>query len=267
MKRGCICNSVANDCPTEVFMKFAKLFLYSTILLSVMHCAELFQSKDKKDNTDAIYALLLNAGCTVTDVSAPSSGRKIDFTVCRGDANAALAASGFSSSSVSLSGGLVGTGSSSTVYTNASSLSSLGGDKKASIEIVYVLSQGDSSVDAILPSTTNLSGPGFHILPTTVNKIASNGTNSALATLSRTWSSTVSSEKTLCLEVHQESGNAHVFGWESACSVASRGTYQFEEDGVAADFGGDRIGLRINKATIKSITIYSSNIGTAGSFQ
>ncbi|MBM9591815.1 hypothetical protein JWG41_16070 [Leptospira sp. 201903075] len=247
-------------------MKFAKLFLFSTILFSVMNCAELFQSQDKKDNNDALFALLLNAGCTVTDVSSPSTGRKIDFTACRGDANAALAASGFSSSSVSLSGGLVGTGSSSTVYTNASSLSSLGGDKKASIEIVYVLSQGDSSLDAILPSTTNLSGPGFHILPTTVNKIATNGTNSALGT-PRTWSSSVSAEKTLCLEVHQESGNAHVFGWESACAAASRGTYQFEEDGVAADFGGDRIGLRINKATVKSITIYSSNIGTAGSFQ
>ncbi|TGL37812.1 hypothetical protein [Leptospira perdikensis] len=247
-------------------MKFAKLFLFSTILLSVMNCAELFQSKDEKDNNDALFALLLNAGCTITNVSAPTSGRKIDFTVCRGDANAALAASGFTSSSVSLSGGLVGTGSNSTVYTTSSSLSSLGGDKKASIEIVYVLSQGDSSVDAILPSTTNLGGPGFHILPTTVNKIASNGSNSALNT-PRTWSSSVSAEKTLCLEVHQESGNAHVFGWESSCSSANRGTYQFEEDGVSADFGGDRIGLRINKATIKSITIYSSNIGTSGSFQ
>lgn len=266
MKRGCICNSVANDSPTEVFMKFAKIFLFSTILLSVMNCAELFQS-DKKDNNDALYALLLNAGCTISDVSSPTSGRKIDFTTCRGDANAALAASGLSSSSVSLSAGLVGTGSSSTIYSNASSLSSLGGEKKASIEIVYVLSQGDSSIDAILPSTTNLSGPGFHILPTTVNKIASNGSNSAFGTLARTWTSSVSAEKTLCLEVHQESGNAHIFGWESSCSLANRNTYQFEEDGVAADFGGDRIGLRINKATIKSITIYSSNIGTAGSFQ
>lgn len=248
-------------------MKFAKLFLFSTILFSVMNCAELFQSKDKKDNNDALFALLLNAGCTVTDVSSPSSGRKIDFTACRGDANAALAASGFSSSSVSLSGGLVGTGSSSTVYTNASSLSSLGGDKKASIEIVYVLSQGDSSLSAILPSTTNLSGPGFHILPTTVNKIATNGVTSAFGTPPTPWASSVSAEKTLCLEVHQEGGNGHVFGWVSTCASADRANYQFQETNVAADFGGDRIGLRINKATVKSITIYSSNIGTAGSFQ
>ncbi|TGL90957.1 hypothetical protein EHQ68_05970 [Leptospira congkakensis] len=246
-------------------MKFAKLFLFSTILFSVMNCAELFQS-DKKDNNDALFALLLNAGCTVSDVSAPASGRKIDFTACRGDANAALAASGFSSSSVSLSGGLVGTGSSSTVYTTASSLSSLGGNKKASIEIVYVLSQGDSSIDAILPSTTSLNGPGFHILPTTVNKIASNGSNSALAS-PRSWVSSVSAEKTLCLEVHEESGAAHVLGWESSCATASRGSYQFEEEPVAANFGGDRIGLRINKATVKSITIYSSNIGTSASIQ
>ncbi|TGK87119.1 hypothetical protein EHQ24_05875 [Leptospira noumeaensis] len=246
-------------------MKFVKLILCSTILLSLMNCAELFQ-KDKKDNNDALFALLLNAGCTISDVSSPTSGRKIDFTACRGDANAALTASGFSSSSISLSGGLVGTGSTSTVYTNSSSLSSLGGDKKASIEIVYVLSQSDSSISAILPSTTNLSGPGFYISPTTVNKLTSNGSNSALTT-PRVWSSSVSAEKILCLEVHQESGNAHVFGWESSCAAANRGTYQFEEDGVAADFGGDRIGLRINKATIKSITIYSANIGTSGSFQ
>ncbi|MCW7481351.1 hypothetical protein [Leptospira kanakyensis] len=247
-------------------MKFVKLFLFSTILLSFLNCAELFQ-KDKNDNNDALFALLLNSGCTISDVSSPTSGRKIDFTTCRGDANAALAASGFSSSSISLSGGLVGTGSTSTVYTNSSSLSSLGGDKKASIEIVYVLSQGDSSITAILPSTTNLSGPGFHILPSTVNKIASNGSNSAFGTPPTPWSSSVSAEKTLCLEVHQESGNAHIFGWVSSCAAANRGTYQFEEDGVAADFGGDRIGLRINKATIKSITIYSANIGTSGSFQ
>lgn len=245
-------------------MKFAKLFLFSTILFSVMNCAELFQSQDKKDNNDALFALLLNAGCTVTDVSSPSSGRKIDFTACRGDANAALAASGFSSSSVSLSGGLVGTGSSSTVYTNASSLSSLGGDKKASIEIVYVLSQGDSSLSAILPSTTNLSGPGFYIMPTTVNKIATNGSNSAFGTTTPApWASSVSTEKALCLEVHQESSGAHILGWATSCALANRGTYQFDEDGVAADFGGDRIGLRINKATVKSITIYSNHIGTA----
>ncbi|XDD55355.1 hypothetical protein AB3N62_05980 [Leptospira sp. WS4.C2] len=248
-------------------MKFAKIFLFSTILLSVMNCAELFQS-DKKENNDALYALLLNAGCTISDVSSPTSGRKIDFTACRGDANAALAASGLSSSSVSLSAGLVGTGSSSTIYSNASSLSSLGGEKKASIEIVYVLSQGDSSIDAILPSTTNLSGPGFHIMPTSVNKITSNGGNSAFGGISPTpWASSVSSEKSLCLEVHQENSGAHILGWASSCALAIRGTYQFDEDGVTADFGGDRIGLRINKATIKSITIYSSHIGTSLSIQ
>ncbi|PJZ46156.1 hypothetical protein [Leptospira brenneri] len=248
-------------------MKFVKLFLFSIIALSVFNCAELFQN-DKKDNNDALFALLLNAGCTVTDVSSPVNGRKIDFTSCRGDANAALAGSGFSSSSVSLSGGLVGTGSSSTVYSTASSLSSLGGDKKASIEIVYVLSQGDSSIDAILPSTTNLSGPGFHIMPTSVNKLSVLGSNSAFGNPAPTpWASSVSAEKTLCLEVHEESGAAHVFGWAMSCATADRNAYQFSDDGVTANFGGDRIGLRIDKATIKSITIYTTTIGTAGSFQ
>lgn len=254
----------------EIFMIRFKLALISSILL-FSQCAELTGGNDKEDNTaeTLLLALSNNAVCPAgTAITAqPTNGTRFDFTQCSGPATAALKLAGFTASEVQLISGIVGGGNSSTIYTDASRLSSTGGEKKASVQITYILSASDSTIDVILPSTTSLSGPTFQITPGEIKKKSALGSTSSLAGKAGTWSSSVSQEKTLCLEVHNENG-AHVFGWEGNCSAVARGSYGFEEESVSGfDFSGDRIGLRINKATIKSLNIYSTNIGTAGSIR
>lgn len=266
MKRGCICNSVANDRQTEVDMKFLQPFMIISMLFAFGNCAELFSSKDKDNNEELILAILAGTRCPSSAVTTPTTGTRYDFANCSGDANLALAGSGFQASNVTLSGGLVGTSNNSTIVTNASSLSNTGGNKKASIEIVYQLNSASSTISALLPATTSFGGPGFLIQPTKADKIA-DGSSSAFGTAGAPWTSSVGQEKTLCLEVHEEGAGAHIFGWQGACSTVDRGTYQFEEEDVSVNLAGDRVALRINGATIKTLTIYNQSIGTAGSFR
>lgn len=257
MKRGCICNSVANDGRTEVVMKFLQSIFVCSVLFTLGNCAELFQSSKKNNNNDAILALLAGARCPSSAVTLPTQGTRFDFANCTGDVNTALAGSGFQASNVTLSGGLVGTGNNSTIVTTGSNLSNSGGAKKATIEIVYQLNSASSTVSAILPATTSLDGPGFLIRNTTLDLIGSGTFNVKSVT---PWSSSVGQDKTLCLEVHEE-GGAHVFGWERACANVNRSVFDFDATGVTANLGGDRVALRINGATIKSITIYNQYIG------
>jgi|GEM_PF-2398618 len=251
-------------------MNQLKLVLITSFLF-FSQCAELTGGKDKDDKTaeTLLLALSNNAVCsTGTAIAAqPTNGTRFDFTTCSGPATAALKLAGFTASEVQLIGGIVGGGNTSTIYRDSSSLSSTGGEKKASIQITYVLSATDSTIDVIMPSTTSFSGPTFQITPSEIKKKLATGVTSSLGGKAGAWTSSLSQEKTLCLEVHNENG-AHIFGWEGACSAVSRTTYGFEEEAVSGfDFSGDRIGLRINKATIKSLNIYSSNIGTAGSLK
>ncbi len=252
------------------YMKQLKLvFLISLIFLG--QCAELTGGKDSEDKTaeTLLLALTNNAVCpSGTAISAqPTNGTSYDFTQCSGTATAALKLAGFTATDLQLIGGIVGGGNSSTLVRDSSSLSSSGGEKKASLQITYVLSASDSTIDVVLPSTTSLSGPTFQITPGEIKKKSSTGATSSLGGKAGTWTSSLSQEKTLCLEVHNENG-AHIFGWEGPCSSVSRTSYGFEEEAVSGfDFSGDRIALRINKATIKSLNVYSSNIGTAGSLR
>ncbi len=251
-------------------MNQIKLLILSSFLL-FSQCAELTGGKDKEDNTAEVLLLALsnNAVCpSGTAITAqPTNGTRFDFTQCSGPATAALKLAGFTATDVQLIGGIVGGGNSSTIVRDSSSLSSTGGEKKASIQITYVLSATDSTIDVVLPSTTSLSGPTFQITPSDIKKKSALGVTSSLGGKAGTWASSLNAEKTLCLEVHNENG-AHIFGWEGACSSVARGTYGFEEESVSGfDFSGDRIALRINKATIRSLNVYSANIGTAGSFR
>lgn len=247
-------------------------FLFFSSLFLLGQCAELTGGKESEDNSaeTLLLALTNNAVCpSGTAIAAqPTNGTRYDFTQCSGPATAALKLAGFTASSdVQLIGGIVGGGNSSTIYRDSSSLSNSGGEKKASVQITYVLSNTDSTIDVVLPSTTSLSGPTFQITPGEIKKKSATGTTSSLGGKAGVWASSVSQEKTLCLEVHSENG-AHIFGWEGPCSSVSRTSYGFEEESVSGfDFSGDRIGLRINKATIKSLNVYSSNIGTSGSLR
>ncbi|TGL19206.1 hypothetical protein EHQ46_15565 [Leptospira yanagawae] len=247
-------------------MKFLQPFMIISMLFAFGNCAELFSSKDKDNNEELILAILAGTRCPSSAVTTPTTGTRYDFANCSGDANLALAGSGFQASNVTLSGGLVGTSNNSTIVTNASSLSNTGGNKKASIEIVYQLNSASSTISALLPATTSFGGPGFLIQPTKADKIA-DGNSSVFGDLTSTWASSVGQEKTLCLEVHEEGSGAHIFGWQGACSTVDRGTYQFEEEDVSVNLAGDRVALRINGATIKTLTIYNQSIGTAGSFR
>lgn len=271
MKRGCICNSVANDSPTEVFMKFAKLFLFSTILFSVMNCAELFQSKKKKDNTNALLAALFVApGCGSSAVSdASGNGTRYTFTGCSGDVTTTLRAFGFTANAVTFGGGLQGTSAGSTIVTNASSLSATGNDSKAGIEITYIMNQADSTVDAMIQTTPSFAGPGVQLSPTVAQWLDGAIAAPFLTTPSSPWSSSVGVPKTVCLEVHKENSNGHIFGWSIPCNLANRSTYEFEQEDATITGGitDGRIGLKINKAVIQSITIYTSVLGLNNSIQ
>lgn len=270
MKRGCICNSVANDGRTEVVMKFLKPIVLFLVLLALGNCAELFSSKEKDSNEDLILAALFaGPGCGPTAVSgAAGNGTKYNFAGCNGDANVVLSGFGFTVSGVSFNGGIQGTSNSSTIVTNASSLSETGNESKAGMEIVYVMSQSGSSIDAMLQTTSSLAGPGVRLSPTSAQWLNASVANAFGNKTGSPWASSVSVEKTVCLEVHKESGDAHIFGWSLPCNQVDRNNYEFEEKGATiTDFSGDRIGLRISNAVVKSVTIYSSPIGAIDSFR
>ncbi|TGL72248.1 hypothetical protein [Leptospira jelokensis] len=252
-------------------MKFLQPFMIVSMLVAFGNCAELFSSKDKDNNEELILAALLaGPGCGPTAVSGSAgNGTKYNFAGCSGDANTILSGFGFTVNGVTFNSGIQGTSSASTIVTNASSLSETGNESKAGIEVVYVMNQAGSSIDAMIQTTPSLAGPGVRLSPTSAQWLDAS-TASAFGTKAGSpWASSVSVEKSVCLEVHKESGKAHIFGWSVPCnSVADRGNYEFDqEDATITNFSGDRVGVRINNAIIKSITIYSTAIGTNGSFR
>ncbi|MCW7504543.1 hypothetical protein [Leptospira paudalimensis] len=244
-------------------MNFLKPILVFVVFVSLGNCAELFSSKEKDNNDVILAALLANSGtCGQSARSgAAGNGTRFNFFGCSGDATTTLLGLGFTAQNVTFNGGISGTSDASTIVTRASSLSSSGGSKKAGIEVTYVLNNASSTLKAILPGETNFNGPGFLISATTIQKLVDN-TSSAF-TKSATWGTSLGIEKTLCLEVHEESG-AHIFGWEGSCDSVNRSSYQFEQDSVTVNVNGDRVGLRLNNVIVKSMTIYSSVIGTSG---
>ncbi|TGN10086.1 hypothetical protein [Leptospira ilyithenensis] len=245
-------------------MKKLSIISLLTLILFAFNCAEF---KKKKDNDTSGLALLVLAGstaCPTSSVSSPSNGTSFDFTQCSGDAAAALKIAGFTVSNVVLSGGVVGTGTSSTIVADSSRLSNFGGEKKATIQLTYNLSASDSYLEVVMPSTTSLVGPTFQLTPTEIKKKNALGATSALGGTPGLWASSLAQDKTLCIEVHNENG-AHMFGWQGACANVNRGSYEFQEESVSGyDFSGDRVSFRLNKVNLKSVIIYSSTIGTAG---
>lgn len=263
MKRGCICNSVANDRQTEVVMKFLQPIIIFSILLTLGNCAELFSSKDKDNNNDAILAALLSNSGTCGQSArsgAAGTGTRYNFFGCSGDVTTTLLGLGFTAQNITFNGGLSGTSDASTIVTRGSSLSSSGGSKKAGIEITYVLNNASSILKANLPSEASINGPGFSIFATGANKLV-NDAASAFDDKPASWSSSVGVEKILCLEVHEEGTGAHIFGWEGSCDTVNRNSYQFEQEDVALAVSGDRVALKLNNVVVKSMTIYSSVIG------
>ncbi|MCZ8342787.1 MAG: hypothetical protein O9301_07130 [Leptospira sp.] len=247
-------------------MKFKSLVILS-VLAVFGNCAELFNS-GKDDNNDELLLLGLAAGqgCPTSAVTAPEAGTRINFEACAPlDTGLALSATGFQARSVTLSGGLVGTSGASNIVSLASRLSNVGGSKKATVEVVYRLNSATSWLAVHLIGTTNFNGPGFRLNATGPQKLVDTQP-SALGTTS--WPSSVNTDKTVCLEVHEEGAGAHIFGWQGACASVNRGVYEFEEEDVVipSGLGGDRVGLILNGATVKSITIFTKNVGTAGSF-
>ncbi|MDF3819393.1 hypothetical protein P3G55_05760 [Leptospira sp. 96542] len=247
-------------------MKKFQILTLAIITLSFANCAELFGKKDKDDNNEALLLALFAApACGQTQVaSAPTNGTRYSFSGCSGDATATLTALGFTASNISFNGGLSGTGLSSTLITNASSLSESGNESKASMEITYVLTGASSKLQVIMPAETNFNGPGFNILPTTaqllVDLTASNFTTAP------SWGSSVGAEKTLCLEVHKENADAHIIGWEGTCATVNRGAYGFDQD-TAATINGNRAALRLDNVVVKSMTLYNAPIGQIGQIQ
>ncbi|XDD43821.1 hypothetical protein AB3N58_05590 [Leptospira sp. WS60.C2] len=248
-------------------MKFLQSIFVCSVLFTLGNCAELFQSSKNKNNNDALFAALLaGPGCGPTAVSgAAGNGTRYNFTGCSGDATAVLRGLGFTANGVSFNAGIQGTSNSSTIVTNASSLSETGTDSKAGIEVVYVMNQTESRIDAMIHATPSLDGPGVRLSHTFAQWLNGNTASAFVTKPGAPWASSVAVEKTVCLEVHKETGGGHIFGWSLPCnSIADRSVYEFDqEDASITSFSGDRVGFRINNAVIKSVTIYSAKLGLA----
>lgn len=246
--------------------KSALLLLFPLVFTQ---CAELFGGDDDNNNDNLLALLLSTPTCGASARSgAAGNGTRYNFSGCGADQNAVafLTGIGFTAQNVAFNNGLIANGSPARLVTNASSLSEIG-EKKAGLEITYVVNAG-GDLAVRMPATNSYAGPGFFIQQAGIQKF--DGTSpSAFALGSASWGSSAGVEKTLCLEVHEEGVGAHIFGWEGSCDAINRGAYQFEQEDVPVTGGipGDRIGLILNNVNIKSFTIYSSVIGTAGAIR
>lgn len=239
--------------------------------MTLIQCAE-----TKKSNTTqtALLASLLQA-CTKTSLTETISNSakgvsspyrtKFDFSNCSGDAVGQLINLGFTGKNLSLNSGLVGTDSESSLVSLGSFVT--GSAKKVNIEVTYTLLASTSSLEVRGLATASSSashkatGPGFQILPTGIKGLTDSGTVDLSSGSSE--ASAVNTEKTLCLEIHEENG-AHILGWAKSCNsltTSERGTYTLNKEGISATIG-DKVNLVLNNARVKQFTI-SSFIGTA----
>lgn len=250
--------------------KFLNTILSIMVMLLILNCSEL-TGGDDDDNTAelAAAALLLNSGaggtCSTETLSSSYSTSRTKYNVSGCDSSG-LSGLGFPSSNIS--SGLKASSTEGTMGSNGD----LGESSKVNVEITYKIDSSDGYIDVIglaSVSGSNPTGPGIRLQSGSAQTLTADGTAANFATGTAP-SSTVGTQKTVCLEIHSEGGGAHIFGWDSNCDTASSagslGSYTFESEDVATTINGQRVGFKMKNATMTSFTI-SNAIGTAGSIR
>lgn len=252
------------------YNKLGDLYLmkihFLILLLTFVQCSELFNkssSDNSKRNAAAGFLLLSQSGgCTQASVNTIGSTTRTEYNFSGVNCVSGLATIGFVGEN--LQPGLSGTSTSSRLASLTSFATS--GGKKMNIEVTYTINSSSGYLDVIGNASVSGSiatGPTFRIKPNTISIVTSFGQETAIGT-GTVPSSPVSTEKTICLEIHEENG-AHMFGWNSACaSVANRATYDFEQESVVTTNPGSQVGFVLNNATLKKIIVSRGAIGTAG---
>lgn len=238
-----------------------KILKTSFLLFFLLSCAE---RKKSDNNQELIGALLFLQGQCPSPTPVASIGAatrvELNFAGCT-----STSLNGFVTENLSLSGGIRGTGSNSR-------LASLGtyGDKKVNIEVTFTLNSAGASLDVIglgLSSSASISGPGLRISESTIVPFNHAGTTDTFTGTAPV--TPLNTEKTYCLELHNESPDVHAFGWAKSCAEltdAEKGSYPFDKE-IPSSFPGKNIGFVLNNSTIKKIIVSTGNIGTSGSLQ
>lgn len=235
----------------------------------VSNC-EVFKGKAKNSNSGAAAALFLasQGGCSQSSAASIGGATRTSFNVSGANCASGLSAIGFIGEG--LSSGLTGSGTASRLASTGTF--SAGGEKKMNIEFTFTLSDSSGYLDVIGNASTSAAaatGPLFRIKPSGIDVYASGSQTASAPDKGGSITSSVGTEKTYCLEFHEESG-AHLFGWSKACSLLSdseKASYEINKEGLSSANPGNKIGFVLNKAVLKSFTVTSGKIGTAGSMQ
>ena len=247
-------------------MKQITLFF---IIISVWNC-EAFKGKSKSNNNGAIAALFIasQGGCSSSSAASIGGATRTVFNVSGTNCASGLSSIGFTGEG--LSAGLTGSGTSSRLASGGTF--STGGEKKMNIELTFVLSDSSGYIDVIGNASTSgasATGPAFRIKPAGIDAFASGSQTASPLDKGGSVSASTGTEKTYCLEFHEESG-VHMFGWTKACSLLSdseKTSYELNKEGLSSASPGSKIGFVLNKAVLKTFTVTSGKIGTAGSIQ
>lgn len=247
-------------------MKHLILFF---IIISLWNC-EVFKGKSKKDNSAAAAALFLasQGGCTQSSTASIGGATRTVFSVSGANCPSGLSAIGFTGEG--LSAGLTGSGTSSRLASTGTFTA--GGEKKMNIELTFSLTDSSGYIDVIGNASTSgaaAAGPALRIKTSGIDAYASGSSAAAALDAGGSTASPVNTEKTYCLEFHEESG-VHMFGWTKSCSQltdAQKGSYEINKEGLSSANPGSKMGFVLNKAVLKSFTVTSGKIGTAGSIQ
>ncbi|MCB1178533.1 MAG: hypothetical protein KDK36_13185 [Leptospiraceae bacterium] len=244
-----------------------KLLLNLIILLFFYNCSELFtksdNSEEQRNNAILGYLVISQGGCTSQSAASIGSTQRTEYTFTGSNCNtSSLPAIGFTGENVSP--GLIGTSTASKLASSGSF--TLSGEKKMNIEVTYTINSSSGYLDVVgnaSVSGSTATGPTFRIKSSTISIITSGGVETAIGTGSPP-SSPVGTEKTICLEFHEENG-AHMFGWNSACSaISNRSSYDFDQEAVSTTNPGSSIGFILNNVTLKKIIVSKGAIGNAG---
>lgn len=242
-----------------------KLLLSIIISILFTNCGELFQRESASNKSKQALALLVisattPAGCKVNNITVQGqSATEYLVSECE---TGGLSALGLTGSEVSK--GLVGSSAASKLGNSRSFTS--GGENKVNVEVTYTLNSSSSVFQVYMLSSASgasMTGPSFKITPTSIVPVDNAGADGTM-TSGGAITSPVGTQKTMCLEMHSESG-AHFIGWNKPCSnltSSDKGTYEIEKDGFTTTTPGNNIGFLLNGVTLTKF-IVTSKLGTS----
>ncbi|MDX1961275.1 MAG: hypothetical protein SFU98_22090 [Leptospiraceae bacterium] len=245
--------------------QFFQLLTLLFVLFTFVNCPE----KKPNNNQGRIAAYGLFAiQCPVTQAPAIGSSSRTAIFFSNGCTPFAMGFSGLSATNVTAENniGATGTSTNSSIITNGDYKS--GSEKKVNIEVTFQINADDGYIDVsgnATPSGTKPVGPTFRIKTTTMTAVNNSGVESAF-TKGTVPQAGRNVQRVYCLEIHEESGAAHLFGWSKACNALSsteRGSYEFEIPSFSSTNPGSRVGFILNKSSLRNVII-SGQIGTAG---